>query len=119
MKNQLNEKGYYDWQIYQATCNIILKYRVPELFDKDTNLSYKQQKDKIQIEVLKYLCYNFEDISLSYPSLEFLLISEMCEQIKADSFELICYLDHTNLLKQNLSPEETQSELIRLCLSNK
>ncbi|WP_048120339.1 hypothetical protein [Methanosarcina vacuolata] len=119
MKNQLNEKGYYDWQIYQATCNIILKYRVPELFDKDTNLSNKQQKDKVQIEVLKYLCYNFEDISLSYPSLDFLLISEICEQIKADSFELICYLDHTNLPKQNLSPEETQSELIRLCLSNK
>jgi hypothetical protein len=118
IKTQLNQKGYYDWQIYQAACNIIIKHRTPEIFNKDPNLSNELQKDKIKTEILKYLCDNFEDISMPYPSLDFLSISEICKQIKADSFELIYHLDHTNLPKQTLSPEETQSELTRLCSSN-
>ena len=85
IKQKLVEEGYQDWQVVQAGCNLVLKYRLPDLFAKTDDSQYDATG------VLDYLINYSEDVSAMLPPDQEISIERLLNQIKADTYELIQY----------------------------
>ena len=85
-KQKLVKEGCQEWQVTQAGCNLVLKYRLPELFAKTDDDQYDA------MGVLDYLLTYSEDVSSKLPPDQELSIEQLLEQIKADTYELIRYV---------------------------
>ena len=95
IKQKLVEEGYQDWQVVQAGCNLVLKYRLPELFAKTDNGQYDAMR------VLDYLINHSEDVSKMLPPEQEISIRQLLKQIKTDTYELIRYIVDNELPEIN------------------
>jgi hypothetical protein len=86
VKQKLIEEGYQGWQVIQAGCNLVLKYRLPQLFAKTDDGHYDP------MGVLDYLINHSEEVSAMLPPDQEISIEQLLKQIKADTYELIRYV---------------------------
>lgn len=92
VQKRLIEEGYREWQILQAVCNMTLKHRAPQLFDTSKVSSGSSQESETKMKILDYLLTNFEDVSITFPSLSRFSSAKLRKQIEADEYDLLQYV---------------------------
>ena len=93
----LKGKGYREWQILQAACNVALRHRIPELFRRRTAGQGQQEASP-----LAFLLLNAEQLpTTSLPPAAYSLRS-LSLQIHADMRNLFQYLGSTELAESSV-----------------
>jgi hypothetical protein len=91
LRSGLVDEGYKTWQIDQAACNLILRWRQPELFAADDTSSPSAQSSS-RLSALQHFLIGVEDISDTIPGPECLTARDLRAQVQADMADLLAYV---------------------------
>ena len=110
VRQALVDEGYQKWQVMQAASNIALQSRLQLM--ENTNETEDHAKDRsLKVQILDFLLNHPEDISLTLPPLTFLSKTQLLDQIRADSYDLLHYITSPDV--PNVTDNELQQELTK------
>ena len=95
-KQQLISKGFRDWQIIQAGCNVALRHLAPKLFEHEGDGSDSIQRGMVAQNVLAFLIGTHQTLSLALVPADKFSMEGLREQIFADSLALLRYVLESN-----------------------
>lgn len=110
IKQALVDEGYQEWQVMQAACNIVLRHRL--LPPENTNeIGFHKEDESLKMQILDLLLDMVEDLSVTLPPIASLSQTQLLDQIRADSYDLLHYIASPDV--PDVTDNDIQQELAK------